>query len=329
VKSRGRFNLTTLAIVGAGIAAHSLIFTLAKEKKNFSKIFLIDDKNLFPPCTLSSTAVVAARGVNEDLSPLGKLLHEGYQTFKDHFDHDSPEGVKKVIHTQLGRKDDDKFIQRFGTLPETSSFQSFPLTQPYSKYEEEAFIINPAIYLNWLWEKSQGVSRINDAVISVQSNELFFKSGDKLIADQIVFCAGVYQKFFLPELSSKSIQGAYLESHHQLKDRASFSLTVDGINLIYHHDLSMILLGSTSKEAFHFLASQDELKKILTKARREVSDLPPYESWKIRVGLREKAKKRMPYCIRDQEGRIFLGGYYKNGFSVALKMAKNLTHQFL
>ena len=56
--------------------------------------------------------------------------------------------------------------------------------------------------------------------------------------------------------------------------------------------------------------------------------LPEYQEGSIKVGLREKAKKREPY-IHAEGNLIYLGGLYKNGFTLSLKLTKDLSRQHL
>jgi hypothetical protein len=93
--------------------------------------------------------------------------------------------------------------------------------------------------------------------------------------------------------------------------------------------LKRLLVGSTSHETANLLAPQKELHEIFERFR-EIMDLklPELSTGEIKVGLREKAQKRSPYMIK--EGHIyFLGGFYKNGFSLALKKASDFSRQYL
>ncbi len=88
-------------------------------------------------------------------------------------------------------------------------------------------------------------------------------------------------------------------------------------------------MGNTSKEINHSLASLKELNKIFDFFKMHLDlDFPQRELGNVKVGTREKAQKRAPYMFT--KGRVsFLGGLYKNGYILSLKLTKNFIHQFL
>ncbi|MFP5386005.1 MAG: FAD-dependent oxidoreductase [Bacteriovoracia bacterium] len=331
--------MTTLAIIGSGIVGRSLLYTLAKDQKSFDKITLISADNFTFPCTLHSTAIVAPRGVTRGTSPLGDLLCDGYQTFAEHFHQDHPAGVEFIPQISAASEKTDAFKTRYpGATLKKELLKEETLTAL-----EEAFLVDPATYGEWLLQCAQNyygekLWRVEDLVVKVERGEkirLSTLKGNELEFDKVIFAAGTYNRFWkelLPDSllkTSKSIQGSYLEFNDINVERPSFSLTFNGDNLVWNNSLKRLLVGSTTVETNHVLPDLEELKRIHLRLSESVDfGIPPFHLGVVKTGLREKAKKREPYLIQDGN-LIFLGGLYKNGFILSLKVSRSLSHQYL
>lgn len=334
-KQKG-LKLTTLAIIGGGIAGRSLIFSLAKSGILFEKIFLFYSEPFAPACSLNSTAIVAARGVSTGLSPLGDLLKVSFDQFKEHFEQDRPSGVTEVSQFSGAVSKLEQFKKRYPDGVESLAAGPVKLKQKMYLAHEGAYMIDPGTYLQWLMDqaarlpleiKSDYVTSINqDSKIHIET-----LNGVSISVDHAVLCtgaqSGMWKSLFPGQklASSKPIQGAYLEFKNLTLGKESFSLTLEGDNLIYDAQRGRLLIGSTTEEHGLLLADQAELKNIYNQMKSRVDlSLPEFEEALIRVGLREKASKREPYLIR--EGNFWaLGGLYKNGYSAGLHMARQLT----
>lgn len=331
--------MTTLAIIGSGIAGRSLLYTLAREKKSFEKITLVYSDKFTSPCTLSSTAIVAPRGLSPGHSPLGDLLLEGFKEFSEHVSLDHPHGVEIIPQYTGATEKLEMFKARY---PQGLVRRDFLKEETYVA-EDKAYLINPESYSNWLLNEAKMIlgnqlEVIDDLVTEVeQEDRVLVKSqdGKTLVFDRVIFTAGTYNRFWenlAPDSnlkSSKPVQGSYLEFNHASLNVPSFSLTLNGDNLIWSEKNKKLLIGSTSQEAHHVLPPYVELQAIYDRLHEAVNfKLPDFSLGVIKVGLREKAKKREPYII--QEGHIiFFGGLYKNGFTLSLKMSRNLSRQYL
>lgn len=325
--------MTTLAIIGSGILGRSLIYTLAKEQKQFEKIVLFHSDKFAFPCTYHSTAIVAPRGVTSGHSKLGDEILEGFKTFADHVKLDNPKGVETITQYTGATTKLDQFKQRY---PAHKTMKGF-LRDETLMTTEEAFLIDPKTYTDWLLNEALFMDKdhievIDDFVTEVQEHErLHVKThnGLNLAFDKIVFACGSYNRFWKPTKVSKPVQGSYLEFNHVELDHESFSFTLDGDNLIWNKPLKRLLIGSTSLETNHVLHPSKELEEIYERIARAVNfNLPQLGMGEVKVGLREKASKREPYIV--QEGhKIFAGGLYKNGFTLSLKMTRSLSHQLL
>lgn len=331
--------MTTLAIIGSGILGRSLIYSLAKEQKPLEKITLFYSDNIVSPCTYHSTAIVAPRGLSEGLSPLGDMLIDGFRTFSEHVELDQPAGVEKIIQYTVATKKLDEFKKRYpGAVNRKTFLKSEALLAI-----DEAFLVEPKTYSDWLLSEAMILQKnkievIEDFVTEVDEKEFVHVktlNGKQLAFDKVIFAGGSYNAFWkniAPESklkTSKSVQGSYFEFNQVNWEMDSFSLTLDGDNIIWNKSFNKLLIGSTSVETTHLLPPKKALEEIYHRLEALCDlKLPPMKLATIKVGLREKAQKREPYEVLAGK-KYFLGGLYKNGFSLALKIARNFSHQHL
>lgn len=316
--------MTTLAIIGGGIAGRSLIYALAKAPKTFSKIYLFDSDAFAHTCSLRSTAIVAPRGVSSGHSDLGDLIFAAFQTFSMHVRQDSPQGVYPITQYTAAVSNLDKFQKRYPNGQLKKDFAHFSLNTEFYLATEEAYLIDPNIYLDWL-VKDSGVTMKNDYLTSIQGQSLKTQNGEELTFDHVVYAGGVYNQHFDFKTKAKCVQGSYLEFSEVDYGSESFSLTLEGDNLIYHAHTNKLLIGSTSQEVFHEMPAMNELKDIFHRLGPHLGlKLPSLELAMAKTGLREKAPKRMPYVVTEgHHSRI--GGFYKNGYSFGLHLGEKLA----
>lgn len=328
--------MTTLAIVGGGIAGRSLIYALAKKKKNFSKITLFDSESFAPACSLRSTAIVANRGVTTGHSPLGDLLVAGHRTFSQHFYSDSPAGVFPIQQYTVATKKTDQFHKRYPEWVSSSSFGALKFNSSLDMAVEEAFLIDPALYLDWLLESSQKLNLeiCREFVTQVNNSGAGIALTDqrKIIHhfDKVIFCGGSFNRVWDSTFTGRPVHGSYFEYSNVDLKTESFSLTCDSDNLIYHAHTNKLLIGSTTQDNGLMLASQSELENIYKRLQGHLDfDLPALDaSARVVTGLREKAPKRAPYVT--QKGQcLWIGGFYKNGFTLGLHLGEKLIESFL
>ncbi len=327
--------MTTLAIIGSGILGRSLIYTLAKEQKHFDKIVLFFSDKFANPCTLNSTAVVAPRGVTQGHSNLGNEMLEGFRIFSEHVNLERPDGVELIKQNTAATTNLELFRKRY---TQAQLINGFLHEQAYTAIEQ-AYLIDPKTYGDWLLKEALFLSKAKievreDFVTEVEDRdglELKTQNGSQFSFDRVVFAAGSYNRFWLPLAkdtklkTSKPVQGSYFEFGDVNWNLDSFSLTLDADNLIWNKRLNRLLIGSTSFEANHLLHPQRELASVYERLREKVHlQLPPMSLGKVKVGLREKAQRREPYFIQDGQ-KYFVGGLYKNGFTLSMKMSQSLS----
>jgi glycine/D-amino acid oxidase-like deaminating enzyme len=331
--------LTTLAIIGSGLVGRSLIYSLAKEQKRFEKITLFSSDSITIPCTLNSTAIVAPRGITSGHSLLGDSLVEGMKVFSEHVEYDQPAGIQKITQFNATTTKVEAFCKRY---PEASLGDSF-LKSPAWMSTESGYMIDPGTYTQWLLDEARSMEQshleiIHDLVTEVQEGErLHLKTlnGRNLSFDKVVFACGSYNRFWkelVPDSklkTSKPAQGSYFEFGRVDWKYPSFSLTINEDNVIWNAPLKRLFIGATTKDSVHYLAPRKELHEIYERLLNiSTLELPPVSQGVIKVGLREKAQKREPYIVQ-KDNLYFIGGLYKNAFTLSLKMTKNLSHQLL
>lgn len=317
--------MTTLAIIGGGIAGRSLIYTLAKKKYFSSEIILFDSDNFAKTCSIRSTAIVAPRGVTTGHSDLGDTIAAAFATFAAHVQRDNPQGVYPITQYTGALTKLDQFKKRY---PDGTESQQFFKEAIYTA-TENAFMIDPKIYLNWLLSFSSELrfQQENDFVTKVEADGERYKittqNQNVFHADKVIFCGGSFNRYWQPAKSGKPVQGSYLEFDFDLGCE-SLSITLEGDNLIYHAHSKKLLIGSTTDELSLELAPIHKLNDIYHRLTDRLNlRLPELAGGQIRVGLREKAQKRAPYLYQESN-KYFLGGFYKNGYSLALHLSEKL-----
>lgn len=328
--------MTTLAIIGGGIAGRTLAFTLAKEKKNYSRILFFQSESFAKACSWRSTAIVAPRGVTKGHSALGDFLMDSYECFKSHWLEDAPQGVYPIMQYTGALTKLDAFKTRYPQGEVVS--EAGPLSLKSSMYlaYEKAFMIDPDIYLPWLLETAKKTAPLevkNEFITHVENNLLKTQCGKSYKVDEIVFATGASTRFLKnlsqdkKVLSSKAVQGSYFVFSMDLGEE-SFSLTLEGDNLIYHAHTKKVLVGSTTQESFLEIPPTVDLRVIYQRLSELLTiKLPDFSQGEIKLGLREKASKREPYFVREKN-MSFIGGLYKNGYSAGLKISRDFaSHQ--
>ncbi len=327
--------MTRLAIIGGGIAGRSLLYALAKRKKSFSEITLFDSDSFAHTCSLRSTAIVAPRGLSVGHSELGDFLVAAFQTFSAHAFNDLPAGVFPITQYTGAVTKLEEFKKRYPNGATAKIFPSFSLSEDVYMASEDAYLIDPAIYLKWLLDQSLSLPLKvkNDFVISVDEIadglEVNTQDGQRQIFDSVVFAGGTSNRFWNvlsnDQLSkTKTVQGSYLEFSDINLGDFSFSLTLEGDNLIYHAHSQKLLLGSTTVTSHGEIAATNSLMEIHKRLQDILQmELPDFSLAEIQTGIREKAPKRSPY-IKNKGQCWWIGGYYKNGYSLGFDWANKL-----
>ncbi len=329
--------MTTLAIIGSGIAGRSLVYSLAREGKLLEKIVLFSSDHITSPCTFNSTAVAAPRGVTKGHSALGDLLVEGLAELTEHVRTDRPLGVTAITQYNAAMENLDVFSKRF---PRGTESREFFRAATYTA-EEPAFLFDTRAYGDWLLSYARAfygtrLEEVSELVTGIRNTSpvgLTTLQGRVDSFDRVVFAGGAYNRFWkslAPDTelaTSRPVQGSYLEYQNVSWDRPSFSLTIEGDTIVWNRALRRLFVGSTTEELGHLFPPLGDLRSMHQRlVSRVVLPLPSFEEGLIRVGLREKAKRRAPYLV-ERGGLVFMGGLYKNAFTVSLKISRALARQ--
>lgn len=329
----------------------SLLYSLAQNKANhflgdhYENIHVFSEDDFYSPCSLHSTATVSLRGVTKGVSPLGDIIFEGQSFLRKHVEHMKPSGVWRVHHIISETQNFSKFSKRFPQFLESSD--SSLLKNKAFFVEEEALIIDPGLYLNWLLDQSLSVfsSQVNFIKESVNhfsfrddlNGQILLKthSQKEFVVDKVMFCGGSYNRLWgVDELSdqkvtSRPVPGHYLEFSNIDWASDSYILSLNEYSLVWNHHTKKLLMGSTSSGHFHQLVQKNELIHMYDYLAKNLHiTLPPFEKAKIKVGVREKGKKRRPYFLKNKNA-YFIGGLYKNGFGISLKLAHDFINQII
>ncbi len=323
--------MTKLAIIGGGIAGRSLLYALAKSKKNFSEITLFDSDSFAHTCSMRSTAIVAARGVTAGHSDLGNLLIEGFKTFSHHVRSDSPMGVFPITQYSGALTKLDQFKKRYPLGSFQKEFPPFSLSEETYMATEVAFLVETAAYLEWLGLQANKLPLIikREFVTGLNRNEIGIElktqTGKCFSFDKVVFAGGIYNRYWDQKIAGKAVQGSYFQFTGTDLGKECFSLTLEGDNLVYHAHTKTLLIGSSTANASHELPPAQELASLYKRLSDRLSiDLPAIETAKIITGIREKAAKRTPYVIVEGN-TAWIGGLYKNGFGLGLHLSMQLA----
>jgi len=339
-------NKTRLGIIGAGVAAESLLFHINQnpELKNTLEITQFASERLAPACSTSSTSTVFLNNTERGISPLGDLIVDAFEVTKDFIQTHNPEGVSVGSHYHLCHPQSPKhenYQKRYSTNKTINSIPNskLKLRDNFSNYTEEGFIFYPDKFLNWLREKNQ--TNIQDKLLIQLGEEetgihCRFDDGTEETFDKLVLCTGAYTKTFEStlgdddiKLNGQIVQGSYLswkvDSMKEILGTEGISLSLDDeekkYNLIYRDETNELLVGSTSNNVeSQYAVDAQTLETIYTKVITDFPDLGEilkFEKATVHTGLRHKGRKRMPYWgkWRNSCNVFAFHSLYKNGYS--------------
>lgn len=329
--------MNDLIIIGNGIAAQCFLWELVKQKKNLS-VLKIHSEKLAPSCSINSTATISLRGVTQGISPLGDEIYESYQLAQSFIQSENPEGVSPSKFYSLCEVDEkEEFLRRFGSLEEIERAESLTLMEKYLGKIWDGYIIDPEKFLSFFQKKTQHShtsisalvtsTKITDEGISVSTLE-----GTTYKARKLLICAGAYTKIFESLYpaheaikGSQSVPGAYLEKAHVDLGPKSFVLSRGGENLIYMAEAKIIKIGATTQKNGVEAPNLIKLSQIYNSFKEIISeDLPAFSEFEIKVGLRQKGPKRMPFYGKISSNVYSLISLYKNGYTFPFLGASKL-----
>lgn len=315
-----------IAIVGAGLAAECFkhYFFNFIEISNLNLTIDQYSSDLAAATTETTTSIIAKRGLKRGISPLGDLLSEAYDEWEEFYNERMSGVIKCNFEHRCSKKQDkhQQFLKRF------EAFEIHDQSD-FSFVFEEGYLIDNDIYFKWLKDNQKlRVNKINKLV----------KTYDELSHyDFVFYFTGAIGKYFGISGSknldkSKLVQGTYLISdNHNCENyfKNTNVYEIDGVNFIYRPISKQLIVGATSN---HW-GAQYMPDYIGVKQQYEVInkyfDLPDFDTFKVKVGLRLKGRKRTPYIgVGDSKNSFVVNGLYKNGYTVAYLGAKKAVEYF-
>jgi len=288
---------------------------------------------LAPPASLSSTALAALRGTRPGLSPLGDELCKAWELARERYQRFSADAVLALpLHNICFQ---ERSAQRFVHLPPATSPVPVKVS-PLSVTSEHAHLLRPQALLREMALHFAGRVRTQESFVKTLR-----RSGDgyavhtlehEIHADVVVLACGAWGSWFqelteeTPLKSLRSVQGSYYQ-WEQIPLAASFTLSLDGINLFADAPQRRLLLGATTvKDCQHFLPDQQALSRLVQQLSEKIDfPLPPLERAEVKTGIRSVLKGRAPWSGQLADGLFSTAGLYKNGWVSAFFEAKKLA----
>jgi hypothetical protein len=324
-------NQKTLSIIGGGLSGLLTAFYLIQERKARSlplpsiNVFV---SPLYPSCTLSSTATVALRGTKKGLSPLGDQLVDAFHEVEKFMKETSPHGAYEGILTTFNHPmspNFEKISKRYHNHAQNKE------THGYISFKEKTFLFSSFQFTAWLYKNLfSHVNFIQETITSIDKRTLISLEGKNYSTDLIVIAAGAYNSLLTEDdrvKKSVPVAGSYLEFSSDLGDD-SFCHTYNELNYVYLAHEKKILFGSVSQEGFWL---SPDLKSLKVRYQEwqdtHLTRLPPFEEATVKIGIREKGRKREPFVfsLNKDKNQWIIGGMYKNGYSLAFLLGKKLA----
>ena len=321
-------NSVDCLIIGRGVAGAVILDYLVAAQIPLEGIAWIGPLDKESTCSFNSTALVAKQGVQKGLSELGDILSESFEITENFIKRENPHGVETAQRFHFYRDDieREKLINRFGDCFEQSPFGLLGIS-------EMVYLINPIEYLEYLSKKNTSSLKYNEDafVINVTRKEDYWlvKTGaTEYKAKQVIDCTGAYGQFIHCHSlrpPAKIVSGHYIEWNN-IHFEKSMVLTYGGHNLIYRSsDKTLLLSGTAVKDGT--MVPRSEILNIYEEMRDQFHNIVPKTMGRVKIGAREKARKRLPYLREVNKGFFSIGGYYKNGYTFSHYIAHKLVRK--
>jgi hypothetical protein len=319
-----KFRKKRILVVGDGLFANLLLFylneKLGKEAHSVELIQLVGSDFSRPTSELS-TAIVARRNTEKGISKLGDLLVDSYDEVFDFCEKSSFQGFERIEHSEISsqRERKENFLRRF------------PLAKARGElliHSEQGLLFYPEIFMQELRSSLKGVSINRSFALDFTAKTCFTTNREIINFDQVILGIGDRITDFFPgKTFSKSVRGSYLSFTGQASffDH-SFSVSIDGFNLIYRKKTNEFIAGSISDDQVLKAMDLDLLKSLLNQGANTFNlNLANLGEPKLKTAWRSKAPKREPFWGEFQKDYFSGHGFYKNGYSTCFLAAKSLS----
>ncbi len=326
-----------IGLIGSGVAAECFKFTLL-EKGLGHKISLVQltAEGLIPSASFNTTSIVALRGTEQGLSPLGDLIVSSYKIFCELFNQNKFAGVERanLFHSSLENSEEaEKLKRRYNDLTTSSNIYTYKTKNKHLLHKEECYIITPELFIKSLSDNSKFheykfiktiVSSINNTVVEFIEGELTF--------DLVIDCSGasyLSYEHFNQENIIKPAHGSYLYSKMDLGNKG-FALSLNELNFIYRAQTSEVLIGSTTDGRNYLGVDGKNLLSIYNKFNDEFNmNLIDFSQFEIKQAIRAKGRKMLPVAKKVDDNLYLINNLYKNGFSFSFSLCSDLIDDFI
>lgn len=325
--------MARLCVIGGGVGGLGFLNALKRLGRvdNFSSITHIAESQLAPPTSLRSTGIAGLRGTRQGLSPLGDEQVEMWHYTKALFSEKTWPGLTPIELQSWVYS--DKSHRRYGHL-ERASFPHVPFKIP-PRYvaREEAWVVEPRTFLSHVeLPPLQSLTTLVNKIERKSCWQVSTLGAGVIEADVLVLAIGVWSEWFKelttgsPLENLRSYQGSYAEWRSNAYSK-SFSVIIEGANLIFDQNCERLILGATSvPDEWSFIPDHRALRVIYDRFINHAQiDLPPLSEAQILTGLRPQTRGRVPWAGKLSDGLYAVGGLYKNGWVAAWPLGERLV----
>ncbi len=331
--------MSRLLLIGEGIAAAAYLreLSVSRVAEQFTRIVQVASPDLAPACSFHSTAVAALRGTRTGLSPLGDELVAGWEMAREFYQSWDGPGVTAARLTTVV-EDTEKDLRRFSHLPRAVS-SPLPLSKTSAfLVEEEAWLIDPALFLPALHSSLTTPPRERRETLVTRLHRegpvwrARFLGGMEEDFERVVLASGAWMPWMRelfppghPLGDLRPVQGSYWQWEGVDLGPESFAMAWSGHNLVYHAVPRRLLMGATSVKDGTLIPDLKGLRGQWEFWRERLErPLPDPARALLRTGVRARTADRRPHGGGVREGLQAMGGLYKNGWVAAWKLARDL-----
>ncbi len=332
-----------LIIIGGGIACEAFLACLGESGFLDQRILVLHAPEIAPPCSFSSTAVIARNGVNRNTSTFGDQLYDSFLLASEFMQESKAPGVAnctqyhiRFAHEKISIVD---LKRRFENCQEVHEVPELDCNLPPGSFffSEAAKCINAKVFMDWLHDRnlkkfSGNLVWREDYITEVNSAEVTGMNGASYKGKNILFATGAARESLFHNQTrpgSKRVPGSYLETEYDL-GKKSFVLSLSDFNFIYRHLDQKILIGGTSQSNGVYAKDWAALIEYHRVIKELIPNNPVFTAWSKRTGTRQKGPKRRPYwgaCANDYDNHYEISSLYKNGFTLAFLAGRELVSQ--
>lgn len=297
-----------IIVIGDGIAARTILSAL---DPSYNVLQLYQNK-WYPPATLAAGALASTYGARPGLSKLGNLNVDSYQFFKKFIQQmELPWSPATMQYFFKKSNEDENSRQAFQTRWKENGISE---DSQYMLSQEEAYLIDPVVYMQLLLEKFQAkVQRLETSVMTAEPHKVTDHLGRHYTANYILDCTGAYQDHM--NKNHKVVFGSYYAIPYDYTS-PSFAWNLNQINILFHSKSSKLVIGATTQNDQSMVADLFKMKNWQHSIDELFAHkgLPaiPWKLAKLNCGLRSKGPKRLPSFHWDQN-TFQISSLYKNG----------------